>query len=167
MFTVFSQKFDKKVRASGRKVILVNASCHTMSREEFTNIKHRFPPNMTARILPLDAGIIQATKPLYRAALAWHYFYCASKQLPQTVDLRWCLMELRLVWDVLSGSAIAICWCYTGILSDQDSDRDYCSKDDISLVRLREFLKEAGAADPESAAQQFHNSGQEAKVEES
>lgn len=75
----------------------------------------------------------------------------------QTADLYWCLRELKLAWDAVSGTTIANCLHNPGILLDQNSDQNSCSDEDTALVRLREQLKKACAVDPGSAAELLDN----------
>jgi len=55
--------------SENRKIILLldNATSH-VPLKEFENIKiHRLPPNMTANIQPMDAGIIHSFKCHYKS----------------------------------------------------------------------------------------------------
>lgn len=169
IFRGFLQKFDRTLRIRGRNVIVLvdNASCHSISGDEFSNLKLFFlPPNMTAKIQPLDAGIIRATKAHYRAALVRHYLQCAEKDEPQTVTLRWCIRALRMAWDAVGPTTVVNCWRHVGILPPEDGDKNDDPMDDLPLARLQQCLREAGATEPEAAAEQFLAIDDEAELEE-
>ncbi|KAM7300551.1 tigger transposable element-derived protein 6-like [Ixodes scapularis] len=89
IFEIFLAKFDRFLKADNRRAVLLvdNASCHSV-RADYENLTLKFfPPNMTAKIQPLDAGIIRAVKAHYRGGLVRHYIACAEDNEPQTVDL--------------------------------------------------------------------------------
>lgn len=73
LFTEFLKRFDRKMVHEGRKVQLFvdNASSHADINMKNVKIVY-FPPNMTSEVQPLDQGIIQCFKLLYRKQLMRH-----------------------------------------------------------------------------------------------
>ena len=55
-----------------------NASCHPID-SELSNIKLQFfPPNTTAKLQPLDQGIIRTFKTYYRKQVVKHIIACCA-----------------------------------------------------------------------------------------
>ena len=70
IFFSWLKKFNEKMRIQDRRVILFmdNATCHT--RLDLSNVVVSFfPPNTTAKLQPLDQGIIRSIKSHYRRLL--------------------------------------------------------------------------------------------------
>lgn len=73
LFTEFLKRFDRKMVLEGRKVLLFvdNATSHADIKMKNVQLVY-FPPNMTSEVQPLDQGIIQCFKLLYRKQLMRH-----------------------------------------------------------------------------------------------
>lgn len=68
------------MKIQNRKIILFldNTPCHPIDIN-LTNVKLQyFPPNTTAKLQPLDQGIIQAFKTYYRKSLVKHIIACCT-----------------------------------------------------------------------------------------
>ncbi|KAM7304214.1 tigger transposable element-derived protein 6-like [Ixodes scapularis] len=142
IFEISLAKFDRFLKAEKRRAVLLvdNASCHSV-RADYENLTLKFfPPNMTAEIQPLDAGIIRAVKAHYRGELVRHYIACAEDNEPQTVDLRWCLQKLKRAWDAVRPQTIVNCWRHAGILVNSSAMEVEDPMDELPLAALREAL---------------------------
>ncbi|XP_061191526.1 tigger transposable element-derived protein 6-like [Saccostrea echinata] len=138
LFQDWIKDFDRQMRLSNRKVILLvdNAASHNQGDLILRNVKlHFLPPNTTAHIQPMDAGIIKAFKAHYRRQLVAHYIDCAEKNKEQTVDLRQALHMVKMAWDCVSTKTITNCYRHVQILPEaEDAQFD---EDDLPLSHLR------------------------------
>lgn len=144
-------QFDRSMRLAGRKVILLvdNASSHSDNGIILTNTKLQFlPPNTTAHIQPMDAGIIQNFKAHYKKLLCRHFLSCIEDNQKQTLDIKCALAFVKRAWNSVTVQTIVNCWKHVNILpqdlplstliqhpesADVISEDD---EDDIPLARL-------------------------------
>ncbi|XP_040063409.1 major centromere autoantigen B-like [Ixodes scapularis] len=110
---------------------------------------------MTAKIQPLDAGIIRAVKAQYRGELVRHYIACAEDNELQTVDLRWCLQKLRRAWDAVRSQTIVNCWRHAGILVNSSAMEVEDPMNELPLAALHEALRQLGEKNPDEEASAF------------
>ena len=115
-------RFNRKLVFEGREVILFlnNATCHPESMiGQFSQIKIIFlPENITSRLQPLDAGIIQNFKVKYRKrlvkyVLAWIHEDGSATQIVKGVDvlvaIRWLQEEWKEVTNLTMKSFFEKC----------------------------------------------------------
>ncbi|XP_046555566.1 uncharacterized protein LOC124264826 [Haliotis rubra] len=98
---------------------------------------HFLPPNTTAHIQPMDAGIIRNFKALYKKSLVKHYITCAKNGQPQTLTLRLAIRFVKSTWDEVS----AKCFKHVDIIPTTAEIEDE-SDDDITLAELRNLMQE-------------------------
>ncbi|KAF0147144.1 MAG: Uncharacterized protein FD143_3102 [Ignavibacteria bacterium] len=113
------KELDAQMRSRNRKIILLvdNCSSHSTPEGNLTNVRlHFLPPNTTAHLQPLDAGIIQTFKIHYRKLLVRHYVQCVDTKQDMTIDVKQALYFIRDAWNTVSESTIAGCWNRVGIL---------------------------------------------------
>lgn len=73
LFTEFLKRFDRKMVLEGREVLLFLDNATSHADVNLKNVKLVFfPPNMTSDVQPLDQGVIQCFKLLYRKQLMRH-----------------------------------------------------------------------------------------------
>ena len=127
-----------------RKVILLleNASAHgnVETLPPLTNVEILFlPPNTTAKLQPMDAGIIACLKRGYRK---WQY-EMAVDNLNATltniymVDQLVAMKVVKAVWQVLSSLTVYNCWTATRLLTMPNETRDstiHSEDDDVNSL---------------------------------
>lgn len=158
IFSDILRKFDQSLQAQNKRALLLvdNAGCHVVDRENFKNLRVEFlPANTTARLQPLDAGIIRAAKASYRTELVRHYLACAEDGKPQTVDLRWSLLAIARSWDKVTCETVRNCWRHTGILPQAVEHDDADPFDAIPLAELRSLLAKGSFPSSDFAAQAY------------
>lgn len=112
IFTDWLIDFDFEMAKQKRKIALIldNAPSHKVAAN-LTNIKLIFiPPNMTAHLQPLDAGIINALKCGYKKMLINLALDCYEKKISFNIDLRKVAVELSEIWHNLSSNTISNCF---------------------------------------------------------
>lgn len=140
--------FDRKMRRQKRKVILLmdNASSHKISRQ-LQNVRvHFLPPNTTAHIQPLDAGIISAVKRHYKRDLSLTYMRKAEEDQPQTITIREAIKKIATAWDRVAPQTITNCFRHTGIMPPtpaacDDPAQSDDPEDDMSLADLQAIIR--------------------------
>ena len=119
IFQEWIMQFDTTLRNEGRRIILLvdNATSHKIP-PAVTNIHiHYLPPNMTACIQPLDAGIIKSFKSHYRRFQLQRMVDLADSNLPVELSLHEAIRYSKMAWDNITPNTIFNCWCHTGIQS--------------------------------------------------
>ena len=160
VFTTWLRNFDRMMTRQQRKVILLvdNAASHnTPDNERLRSVRlHYLPPNTTAHIQPMDAGIIKTFKTYYRKQLVRHFIVCAENDNPQTVNVREALHMVKTAWASVTEKTINNCFRHVDIIpqlrrpdptpaatqSDDDDDDD-----DLPLSRLRDPTPAATQSD--------------------
>lgn len=125
LFMDWLKNFDQTMVGENRKVILLvdNASSHTQGDLELRNVRLYFlPPNTTAHLQPMDAGIIKAFKAHYRKQLVRHYIEAAEENRDQVINLKEALSMVKVAWDNVSMTTISNCFKHTKIVPDVPSD---------------------------------------------
>lgn len=115
------QGFDQKMRLQDRRVLLLvdNASAHCDEGLELTNVVvKKLPPNTTAKIQPLDQGIIYCFK---RTVLAKKMEFaldniCSGKKKPYKVNLLCAMTWCKEAWSKVSAKTIENCWHHSGLI---------------------------------------------------
>ncbi|KZO92477.1 DDE-domain-containing protein, partial [Calocera viscosa TUFC12733] len=120
VFQRYLEAFDRQMREQGRKVLLLidNAPSHIFDKSVITNIQVEFfPPNMTSRIQPLDAGVIRAFKAHYKR------FFCERaidrEELGlsdiYTINLVDAMNLAKKSWSCVTNVTIGNCWRHVQI----------------------------------------------------
>ena len=111
---------NARFRADNRKVLLLvdNCSAHHTGDLSLSNVNvHFLPPNTTAHLQPLDAGIIRAFKAHYRAQLLAHVIgqFDAHGTVNFKIDLACTFRFIKIAWSQVTAESIVNCWHATGI----------------------------------------------------
>src|SRR5262249_10662052 len=111
---------NARFRADKRKVLLLvdNCSAHRTNGLSLSNVNVCFlPPNTTAHLQPLDAGIIRAFKARYKAELLAHVIeqFDAHGTINFKIDLARTFSFIKLAWSQVTAESIVNCWRATGI----------------------------------------------------
>ncbi len=76
IFEPWLKKLNNKMALQHRKILLLMDNCSSHSAPKLSNVKIVFfPPNTTSKLQPMDAGIIQTVKLLYRKKLLGHLIF--------------------------------------------------------------------------------------------
>jgi hypothetical protein len=139
LFNDWMQWFARHM--TGRQVLLLMDNCpaHTAAFLDFGNVKVRFlPPNTTAKLQPLDSGVIRALKAHYRRQQALRTLALAqdnannqdvsqpSMSLQPTLkqykpDVLDAINMLVSAWEVdVSATTIANCWRHCRLSCDTE-----------------------------------------------
>lgn len=126
IFEEWLMAFNRDMREQGRRVLLLmdNAKVHQLDwkRVRPSNVVIYFlPKNATARIQPLDAGIIASFKRRFqkrklKAACRLDEIGCAN---PYKMDIRQAMEMLTDAWSDVTPETIANCWRHCGFLFHQ------------------------------------------------
>jgi len=112
--------------SENRKIILLldNATSH-VSLIEFENIKiHRLPPNMTAHIQPMDAGIIHSFKCHYKSKLVKRLINNADLDIDIKLNMIGVIKFVHDSWNCVTQETTANCFSKVlkGISSGEMTD---------------------------------------------
>jgi hypothetical protein len=113
---------DEKMRAQNRSILLLvdNASSHHETGLHLTNVRvEKLPPNTTAKIQPMDQGIINCIKRYVLNQKMQHAlsFLGESVANPYTVDLLTALEWCEAAWCNVTSTTIENCWRHSGLLN--------------------------------------------------
>lgn len=158
IFTTWLKDFDRQMRLARRHVVLLmdNATSHSSSLS-LTNIRLIFlPPNTTAHIQPMDAGIIRNFKLQYRKRMTQHLMTCLDDEQPMVTNIRQALVFVKASWASVKDSTISNCWRHVNILPTPPPPIPDDEEDDLPLAELRRLisrLPQPDAGTPMTAAE--------------
>lgn len=108
------------MRFQKRKIILTldNCSPHTDLKVKLSNIKLvYFPPNVTAKLQPMDQGIINETKKIYRSTLVRKIIEKMNNQEDPAIDILEAILILSAAWNKLKPETIENCFYHPKIIN--------------------------------------------------
>lgn len=111
---------NNEMKRSNRKIILLIDNCSAHPHVKRSNIKLVFlPPNVTSKLQPCEASIIQAVKLRYRTKLLRRVaFLVDTAELASVVAKKVTLFDailwLRHAWDSIEESTIVKCFAHCG-----------------------------------------------------
>ena len=117
-------KAEPEVRSEKRHILLFIDNCTAHPEVHLSNIKLIFlPPNTTARLQPMDAGIIQTVKMTYRKKLLRHLLFkmdqCISaSDLAKQISVLDAILWLKSSWESVLPSTISKCFANSGFAVD-------------------------------------------------
>lgn len=131
IFFPWLYSLNRNFSAANRHVLLLidNAPSHFVSGEipKFCHLKvHCLPPNCTTHLQPMDAGIINSFKVIYKCLYLLYLIECFEDQHPadasslHKINIRQAINFISDAWDEVSKTTIVNCWRHTGILPDQE-----------------------------------------------
>ena len=122
IFTEFLRKFDRRMGAQGRRVLLFmdNCSAHKHSlRLQHTTV-HFLPPNTTSVIQPLDQGIIRAFKAHYRRRMVQMLLVRIEAKEAVAISLYDALILAAAAWREVMPQVISNCFRKGGFMTTDD-----------------------------------------------
>ena len=134
---------NARFRADNRKVLFLvdNCSAHHTGDLSLSNVNvHFLPPNTTAHLQPLDAGIIRAFKAHYRAQLLAHVIgqFDAHGTVNCKIDLACTFRFIKAAWSQVTTESIVNCWHATGIVpTTAESDVEGPGDGPVTVVSER------------------------------
>ncbi|CAG8515502.1 24526_t:CDS:2 [Gigaspora rosea] len=90
--------------------------------EDYPNIcVHFLPPNTTAHLQPMDAGIINAFKAHYKHLYIKQVIHDFDRGVeePSKIDILQAIRLVKAAWEAISTETLKNCWRHTGILPQQ------------------------------------------------
>ncbi|XP_049302022.1 tigger transposable element-derived protein 6-like [Bactrocera dorsalis] len=126
------QQFNRRMKAQNRKIILFlnNAASHP-NELDLTNIKICFlPPNTTSVSQPLDQGIIQNFKTLYRSLVLKHLITkigdtSSASELSKSINVLEAVYFIKASWDKVEATTIRNCFRKAGFLETLEHPSDF------------------------------------------
>lgn len=138
------KKIDTKMKKQRRKVLLFldNASSHPKIQLE--NVRIVFlPPNTTSYCQPLDQGIIQNFKMIYRKYLIKRLLTFtntatedAFEKAEKTINLSSAMVWIVAAWKNVSSKTIKKCFQKAGFIETLQENEIFEEEDDIPLSQL-------------------------------
>lgn len=145
-------KLNQIMRKEKKSILLLadNAPTHLLNEDvPLSNIKvHFLPPNTTAHLQPLDAGIINSFKAQYRKILVSNRIDAYDQAQENNseispIDILDAITFTNRAWKSVKSSTIRNCWRKTNILPDeQDSDQDTIMGDVDDVTEIDDVTSE-------------------------
>jgi hypothetical protein len=97
---------------------------------------HFLPPNTTAHLQPLDAGIIRAFKAHYKKQLATHVVeqFDVHRTVNFKIDLACTFRFIKTAWSRVTAESIANCWRKTGIIATAIAEVQEPANDPVAAL---------------------------------
>ena len=133
IFSEWLNSLNNKMQIKCRRILILVDNCSAHPELKLSNIKVVFlPPNTTSRLQPLDAGIIQAVKLIYRKSLVRHLLFLMGRQesssdsseLAKTVSILEAIRWISKAWDQLPKSTIQKCFGKCGFSIPSASEEE-------------------------------------------
>lgn len=142
IMTAWLHKFDNKMKKQNRKVLLFLDNATSHSKLSLDNVKLIFlPPNTTSHSQPLDQGIIQNFKMIYRGFLVKRILTFIDsgysfQEIQKNITIANALIWIAAAWKKLSPNTIKKCFSKVGFLQNNQNIDDFDEEDDIPLTQL-------------------------------
>jgi len=142
LFQEWLSNFDIEISKlhGGQPVLLILDNCpsHVAEGVSLSNVEiHFLPPNTTAKIQPMDAGIIMSFKKHYRRYhIQWMLEQIESGEDAKNLKMSTLLAIQYIIqaWDDVTSDVISNCWKATKILPDNVSCGDEAQALDNELL---------------------------------
>lgn len=142
IMTKWLHKFDMKMKNQNRRVLLFLDNATSHSKILLDNVKLVFlPPNTTSHCQPLDQGIIQNFKILYRQYLIKRLLTfidsgCDFEASEKSLNLTSALIWITSAWKKVSPLTIKKCFSKAGFYEIVQEEASFCEEDEIPLAQL-------------------------------
>ncbi|XP_042906733.2 tigger transposable element-derived protein 4 [Parasteatoda tepidariorum] len=146
------RRWDLHFSKKNRKVALIADNCTAHCPVEgLKSIELVFlPPNSTCVLQPLDQGIIQSFKSMYRKLLLRDMITAIDKKEEFHVSVLNALFYIDQSWNMVSSKTIENCFRHAGFHCSPDSSVSLEDpEEDLPLAELAENLRNRGYAMPD------------------
>lgn len=141
------------MQAKGRRILLLldNAPSHQPNDIELENVRLLFlPPNCTAKVQPMDAGVIAAFKRHYRR---FHLQNAVDRdERGETnlykVDLLTAMRWSKAAWEEISRTTIANCFRHTGLFDAPAESAANDAEEQVVEAELSDTIQRLPLRDP-------------------
>lgn len=164
IFGNWIKAIDKEMKAQKRKIVMFVDNCPAHPPAIGKTLKNVelvfFPPNATAKLQPMDQGIIKNIKVHYRKRIIRKIFASMENnpQLNTLITLRDCINEITKVWSGdVTKKTIENCFAKAGFKTNDRSD-EWEEDDEIDLASLRkqwDYMQNSGNVDANFSLQEF------------
>jgi len=121
LFAEWIRDFDRSL--NGKKIALVLDGATSHVEVETVNITLVFLiPNTTSVCQPMDQGIIQAFKMLYRKKVVYEYMTAFDENRPPNITLKTALEWILISWKDMKTTTFVNCFKKAGILPSIQGD---------------------------------------------
>lgn len=148
IMTAWLHKFDTKMKKQNRKVVLFLDNATSHSKIVLDNVKLIFlPPNTTSHCQPLDQGIIQNFKMIYRSYFIKRLLTCVDsacslQEIEKNITITNALIWVTVAWRKLSPVTIKKCFAKAGFTNNIDANDGFEEEDNIPLAQLFPTIKD-------------------------
>ncbi|XP_050045994.1 tigger transposable element-derived protein 6-like [Dermacentor andersoni] len=142
LFAKWLLAWDCELVREGRKVCVLVDNCTAHNTDvALNNIEVRFlPPNSTAKLQPLDQGVIRAFKAVYKRRLIDTLLVKLRMKQDLKIDLLGAIQMLKAAWDSVRGGTIANCFRHAGFVPPEaHASSDDGDDPDEAEAELREL----------------------------
>jgi len=122
VYRTWVEQFDRRMTRSGRKALLLMDNVGSHKHEEITlksTTVQLLPPNCTSKLQPLDQGIIESCKRMYRTALLRRMISDIEAKKETKIDLKDAITYIGKAWKDVTTSCIANCFRKAGCIVQQ------------------------------------------------
>lgn len=149
IFSEWLLKLERTCSSDNRHILLLldNFKCHEVDLD-LPHVKILFlPPNTTSKSQPMDQGIINNVKQLYKKHLAEHYWSETQSGVPKAINLLQGIRFLKQSWDEVKRKTISNCFkkCLPNIQQASLEDEDeaaFCDSVSVNPIIIRECFPE-------------------------
>lgn len=124
---------DRKFRQMGRQIALIFDNCAAHPNVKgLTNIEiFRLPPNTTATLQPMDAGIIKNFKSNYRKLLAKKLIGCLNSDIPMDHNLLHAMNFIDQSWAAITQKTVSACFRHCFVKTDSEPTKTVSCEENL------------------------------------
>jgi len=118
LFEKYIRKIDNKMKCLGRKIVIIMDNCpsHPQLKKLFNVELICLPKNTTAKLQPMDAGVIRMLKANYRRRLAKRRLLAFDNNMPFSINVLEALNLIKASWEEIDSTKIEHCFQHAGII---------------------------------------------------
>ncbi len=146
IFEQWLRGLDRTMELKGRKIALLVDNCPSHCRVPGLKAVQLFflPPNSTAAVQPMDAGVIRSLKCKYRRRLVQQRVAAFDTKQPFGITLITAMRMLRFSWDSVEPAVIQN--CFTKTFESAAASPSVCATIEEGLWEKMVGIKEDGCA---------------------
>ena len=142
IFSAWLLKIDRQMTRAGRKILLFvdNCSAHSPTPPLKSVRVEYLPPNTTSVLQPLDLGVIQNFKTLYRMEVIRKILDDIDNNVTTSMNVLFAIRLVHKSWRNVTATTVARCFRKAGFVHSSLDNEDHCTQSEEQIDDAAENL---------------------------